>query len=80
MFPNSDQSKINFKNDFESNSVCDGSNHELDTNPDENYSISATAITDSMNAHLEKNSKVQQKKTQKKIPGLHKLWCIASFD
>ena len=36
VFSNSDQSKIIFKNDFESNSVCDRLNHELDANPDEN--------------------------------------------
>ena len=54
VFSNSDQSKINFKNDFESKSVYDRLNHELDANPDENYSILETAISDSMNAHLEK--------------------------
>ena len=54
VFSNSDQSKINFKNDFESKIVYARLNHELDANPDENYSIFETAISDSMNVHIEK--------------------------
>ena len=54
VYSNSDRSKLNFKNDFEAKRVYDRLNHELDANPDENYSILETAITDSMNAHLEK--------------------------
>ena len=54
VYSNSDRSKLNFKNDFEAKRVYDRLNHELDANPDENYSILETAITDSMSAHLEK--------------------------
>ena len=43
VFSNSDRSKINFKNDFESKSVYDRLNHELDSNHDDNYSILETA-------------------------------------
>ena len=53
VYSNSDQSKINFKNDFEAKRQYDRLNHELDANPDENYSILDTAITDTMNDHLE---------------------------
>ena len=68
MFSNSDQSKINFKNDFESKSVYDRLNHELDANPDENYSILETAISDSMNAHLEKKIVKFNRRKHKKDP------------
>ena len=54
VYSNSDRSKLNFKNDFEAKRVYDRLNHELDANPDKNYSILETAITDSMNAHIEK--------------------------
>ena len=69
VFSNIDQSKINFKNDFVSKSVCERLNHELDANSDENYSILETAITDSMNANLEKKiAKLNRRKhTQKKL-------------
>ena len=53
VFSNRRQPNINFKNNFESKSVDDRLNHELDANPDENYSIFETAITDSMTSHLE---------------------------
>ena len=68
VFSNSDQSKINFKNDFESKSVYDRLNHELDANPDENYSILETAISDSMNAHLEKKIVKFNRRKHKKDP------------
>ena len=68
VFSNNDQSKINFKNDFESKSVYDRLYHELDTNPDENYSIIETAISDSMNAHLEKKIVKFNRRKHKKDP------------
>ena len=68
VFSNSDQSKINFKNDFESKSVYDRLNHELDANPDENYSILETTISDSMNAHLEKKIVKFNRRKHKKDP------------
>ena len=68
VFSNSDQSKITFKNDFESKSVYDRLNHELDANPDENYSILETAISDSMNAHLEKKIVKFNRRKHKKDP------------
>ena len=68
VFSNSDQSKINFKNDFESKSVYERLNHELDANPDENYSILETAISDSMNAHLEKKIVKFNRRKHKKDP------------
>ena len=68
VFPNSDQSKINLKNDFESKSIYDRLNHELDANPDENYSILETAISDSMNAHLEKKIVKFNRRKHKKDP------------
>ena len=80
VFSNSDQSKINFKNDFESKSVYDRLNHELDANPDENYSILESAISDMHQLVIfersprEKNSKVQQKKTQRRP--LDHIWYI----
>ena len=68
------QSKINFKNDFESKSVYDRLNHELDANPDENYSIIETAISDSMNAHLEKKIVKFNRRKHKKTPGSHMVY------
>ena len=68
VFSNSDQSKINFKNDFESKSVYDRLNHELGANPDENYSILETTISDSMNAHLEKKIVKFNRRKHKKDP------------
>ena len=61
MFSNSGPSKINLINDSESKNVYERLNHELNVNPDENYSIHETAITDLMNVHFERKSKVQQK-------------------
>ena len=75
VYSNNNRSKLNLKNDFEVKRVYDRLNQELDANPYENYSIFETAITDSMNAHLEKkNSKIQQEKTQKRP--LDYIWYI----
>ena len=74
VFSNSDQSKINFKNDFESKSVYDRLTHELDANPDENYSILETAIGDSMNDHLEKKIVKFNRRNTKKTPGSHMVY------
>ena len=74
VFSNIDQSKINFKRVFESKSVYDRLNHELDVNPDENYSILETAISDSMNAHLEKKIVKCNGRKYKKDPWI--TYCI----
>ena len=68
VYSNSDQSKLNFTNDFEAKRVYDRLNHELDANPDENYSILETAITDCMNAHLEKKIVIFNRRKHKKDP------------
>ena len=68
MYSNIDRSKLNFKNDFEAKRVYDRLNHDLDANPDENYSILETAITDSMNAHLEKKIVKFNRRKHKKDP------------
>ena len=54
VFSNSDQTKQNFKNDFESKNIYDILNKEPNANPNENYSILETAIIDSMNTQLTK--------------------------
>ena len=54
VFSNSDQTKQNFKNDFESKNIYDILNKEPNSNHTENYSILETAIIDSINAHLTK--------------------------
>ena len=54
VFSNSDQTKQNFKNDLESKNIYDMLNKEPNANPNENYLILQTAITDSMKTHLTK--------------------------
>ena len=52
VFPNSDQSKQNFKNDFEAKKIYARLNTVPDANPNENYGILETAIIESMSNHL----------------------------
>ena len=56
VFSNNDQSKQNFKNDFETKNIYERLNTTLDANPNENYCILETAIIESMSNHL--NEKV----------------------
>ena len=68
VYSNNNRSKLNFKNDFEVKRVYDRLNQELDANPYENYYILETAITDSMNAHLEKKIVKFNRRKHKKDP------------
>ena len=55
VFSNSDQSKQNFKNDFEAKKIY-ARNTEPDVNPNKNYCILETAIIESMSNHLQLTS------------------------
>ena len=54
VFSNSNQTKQNFKHDFESRHICDILNKKPNVNPNKNYAIFETAIIDCMNTHLTK--------------------------
>ena len=64
----SDQTKQNFKNDLESKNIYDMLNKEPNANPNENYLILQTAITDSMKTHLTKKVIKFNRKKHKRDP------------
>ena len=68
MFSNSDQTKQNFKNHMESKNIYDMLNKEPNANPNENYLILQTAITDSMKTHLTKKVVKINRKRHKRDP------------
>ena len=68
VFSNSDQTKQNFKNDLESKNIYDKLNKEPNANPNENYLILQTAITDSMKTHLTKKVIKFNRKKHKRDP------------
>ena len=65
---NSDQAKQNFKNDLESRNIYNMLNKEPNANPNENYLILQTAITDSMKTHLTKKVMKFNRKKHKRDP------------
>ena len=68
VFSNSDQSKQNFKNDFEAKKIYARLNTVPDANPNENYCILETAIIESMSNHLQEKVVRFNKKN---INGIH---------
>ena len=68
VFSNSDQTKQNFKNDLESRNTYNMLNKEPNANPNENYLILQTAITDSMETHLTKKVMQFNRKKHKRDP------------
>ena len=68
VFSNSDQSKQNFKNDFEAKKIYARLNTVPDANPNENYCILETAIIESMSNHLQEKVVRFNKKN---IQGIH---------
>ena len=68
VFSNSDQTKQNFKNDLESKNIYDMLNKEPNANPNANYLILQTAITDSMKTHLTKKVIKFNRKKHKRDP------------
>ena len=68
VFSNSDQTKQNFKNDLESKNIYDMLNKEPNANPNENYLIPQTAISDSMKTHLTKKVIKFNRKKHKRDP------------
>ena len=54
IFSNSEHSIQSFKNDFECKDIYERLNKDPNADPNENYAMLEAAITESMNAHLEK--------------------------
>ena len=63
---NSDQSKQNFKNDFEAKKIYARLNTVPDSNPNDNYCILETAVIESMSNHLQEKVVRFNKKKHKR--------------
>ena len=68
VFSNSDQSKQNFKHDFEAKKMYERLNTAPGANPNENYCILETAIIESMSNHLKEKVVKFNKKRHKRDP------------
>ena len=68
IFSNSEHSIQSFKNDFECKNIYERLNKDLNADPNENYAMLEAAITESMNAHLEKKIVKFNRKKHKKDP------------
>ena len=68
IFSNSEHSIQRFKNDFECKNIYERLNKDLNADPNENYAMLEAAITESMNAHLEKKIVKFNRKKHKKDP------------
>ena len=68
IFSNSEYSIQSFKNDFECKNIYERLNKFLNADPNKNYAILEAAITESMNAHLEKKIVKFNRKKHKKDP------------
>ena len=65
---NSDQSKQNFKHDFEAKKIYERLNTTPDANPNENYCILETAILESMSNRLKEKVVKFNRKRHKRDP------------
>ena len=74
IYANSEECKTNFKNDIASKNIFDRLDKDLHADPNANYKILESEIISSMNCHMEKDRKIQQKKTQKR--SLDNLWYL----
>ena len=68
VFLNSDQSKQNFKHDFEAKKIYERLNTTPDANPNENYCILETAILESMSNRLKEKVVKFNRKRHKRDP------------
>ena len=69
IFSSGEHSIQSFKNDLVCKNIYEKLNKDLNADPNENDAMLEAAITESMNAHLEKKIvKFNRKKTQKKTP------------
>ena len=68
IFSNSEHSIQSFKNDFECKNIYEKLNKDLNADPNKNYAMLEAAITESMNAHLEKKIVKFNRKKHKKDP------------
>ena len=68
VFSNSDQSKQNFRHDFEAKKIYKRLNTAPGANPNENYCILEIAIIESMNNHLKEKAAKFNKKRHKRDP------------
>ena len=70
VFSNSDQSKQNFKNDFEAKKIYGKLNTVPDANPNEKYCILEAAIIESVSNHIQEKV-VKLGLIRKNIKGIH---------
>ena len=68
IFSSSEHSIQSFKNDFQCKNIYERLNKDLNADPNENYAMLEAAITESMNAHLEKKIVKFNRKKHKKDP------------